>query len=197
MYGCYAGDTDDGRTAILVLQYCGTPLKYKLRGYALELRTQVVRAVLAVHKAGLAHNDVHEHNILVSKDVQGEPQIVLIDFNLATNHFCTQQVDDIATYNCIPNSYTCTELEVVFKELAELVLPDSVKIFDKIVPLEMVTSASTVLEYTGIPESVDKLTTFEIAEDMLDASVGVHYRRLAQDAVPVLIEWDSDSGEDE
>lgn len=38
MYGCYVDDTDEGPTGVLVLQYCGVPLTYALRYYALTIR---------------------------------------------------------------------------------------------------------------------------------------------------------------
>ncbi len=42
MYGCYVGTTVDGRTGVLVLQYCGVSLSAELKYYAPDIRYSVV-----------------------------------------------------------------------------------------------------------------------------------------------------------
>ncbi|KAJ2985168.1 hypothetical protein NUW54_g10241 [Trametes sanguinea] len=196
MYGCYMGNTEDGSTAVLILQYCGIPLSYELRGYKVAFRVQIASAFVAIHKAGLIHLDVSERNILVSKGKDGNPHVTIIDFEMADEHTCPVKVDTIVPYQ-IPSHFSCPEIQAVIVEEAELFLPDSFVLFKQTVPASVATSLEAVLRYTGIPEHMDQERAMIAANSAFREFIWERETRLGTDAHPAPIEWDAgDDDED-
>ncbi len=89
-------------------------------------RYQAVNALLAIHKAGVEHNDFAERNIVVSKDKKGCPYVMVVDFGMASDHTCELQLDTIAPYGLAPTNreFLCDELYEVCR-IADVWLPST------------------------------------------------------------------------
>ncbi|RDX45516.1 hypothetical protein OH76DRAFT_1387779 [Lentinus brumalis] len=193
MYGCYIDDTDDGRMGVLILQYCGVPLTYELKYYALTVRYQAVNALLAIHKAGVEHNDFAERNIVISKDKKGCPYVMVVDFGMASDHTCELQLDTIAPYGLAPTNreFLCDELYEVCR-IADVWLPRYAQLFGNLIPVEHATSVDSILQHAYIPELFKGSRARECAQKAIEDVAEQRERRMAMDASPVPIEFDVD-----
>ncbi|KAI9057563.1 hypothetical protein FKP32DRAFT_1598132 [Trametes sanguinea] len=189
MYGCYRGDTEDGPTAVMILEYCGVRLGDSLGLYIASIRTQAVQALLAIHRAGLTHGDFSEPNILVSRNASGGRRLVLIDFELSRQHTCpaVEQVDinNIVPYHHMPERFECSEVDVVFKEMAQIWLPGSIKVFSMVIPEEYTASVEAVLEYAGMPSDMTMEQARSAIQAELDRKAQMLARELARRRVDV------------
>ncbi|OSD03746.1 hypothetical protein PYCCODRAFT_1434133 [Trametes coccinea BRFM310] len=182
MHGCYQGNTEDGRTAVLILEYCGEELAGQLQYYHLTVRTQAVQALFSIHKAGLLHNNFDEGNIVVSRSANGGPRLTLIDFDRSVEHTCPslQEVDvhGIVPYARMPglHPFQCKEIRAAVQYHAEIWFPRSFYIFDKYIPEEYTTSVEAVLDFTGIPSG----TTLENARSLVQAELDRFAKTLAE-----------------
>ncbi|KAL7278572.1 hypothetical protein ACG7TL_007571 [Trametes sanguinea] len=182
MHGCYRGNTEDGRTAVLILEYCGEELAGQLQYYHLTVRTQAVQALFSIHKAGLLHNDFDDRNIVVSRSANGGPRLTIIDFDQSVEHTCPSlqevNVHGIVPYARMPglSPFKCKEIKTVVQYHAEIWFPRSFYIFDKYIPEEYTTSAEAVLDFTGIPSG----TTLENARSLVQAELDRFAERLAE-----------------
>ncbi|OSD03744.1 hypothetical protein PYCCODRAFT_193010 [Trametes coccinea BRFM310] len=187
MYGCYRGYTEDGHTAVLILEDCGYQLTYKLKFYDVAFRTQVVRAWLAVHDAGVLHNDFHSRNILVSRNADGSPRVRLIDFGLSSDHSTCPSAhevdsDNLVPYQGMPEYFACKRIDLIFKERAEIWLPRTIRFARKSVPEEYLTSAEAVLDYTGVPSHMTIENARQYVQHLLTLNAKVWSDRLRLDA---------------
>ncbi|KAI9057566.1 hypothetical protein FKP32DRAFT_1762357 [Trametes sanguinea] len=200
MFGCFQGYTGDGHTAVLILEYCGVRLTYDLRLYSPSFRVQVIQALLAVHKAGLKHHSFCERNILISKGANGDPRVVLVNFELSSEHTCKalQQIDidNIVPYQRMPQWFDCSEINVAFQERAVIWFDGTIDVLSRLVPAEHTGSVEAVLEYTGVPSNM----TIEEARSAIQTALDEKAQRLAEelaiDANSVHIQWGADE-EDE
>lgn len=130
-------EADDG-TLYMVLEYVeGQTLKSLMRSSGeLGVRTgvsiilQLLRALDAVHTAGLVHRDVKPSNVMVTRDEDGRHVVKLIDFGLA------EVVDGPATRTPAPEGRTLGTPAYVAPEQVMGLDPD---------PRSDVYSASAVL----------------------------------------------------
>ncbi|KAI0683808.1 hypothetical protein C8T65DRAFT_702480 [Cerioporus squamosus] len=197
MYGCYVGSTVDGRTGVLVLQYCSVPLSSWLKYYSRDIRFQAVNALLDIHKAGVQHNDFVERNLVVSKDVDGNLHVRVVDFGNACDHTCQVQCDVIKLYDMEPRQvdFDCGELYNVCLE-AEVWRDRSVYCFGRYIPVANATSAESLLSYAGISTGEDEDNAKRIAKEVVQELTLSWQRRRAQYAHPVPIRWGDDVDED-
>ncbi|TFY80402.1 hypothetical protein EWM64_g3613 [Hericium alpestre] len=108
-YGYFIGDTDEGPTGCLVLEYCGEPVVQMLKFVDPAFRDAVVSAVEAIHDAGVRHRDISEDNIL---DHNGRPMI--INFEAAQDHVCERKKPIVkGAIEPHPHEFNCDELQWV------------------------------------------------------------------------------------
>ncbi|KAI0689756.1 hypothetical protein C8T65DRAFT_817590 [Cerioporus squamosus] len=193
MYGCYIGDTDEGHMGVLVLQYCGVPLTYELQYYALTVRYQAVNALLAIHKAGVEHNDFAERHIVVSKDKKGYPYVMVLDFGMACDHTCKLQLDTIVPYGLAPHNrdFLCDELYAVCRT-ADIWVPRYAHFFGSLIPVQHATSVDSILQHAYLPILVKESLARECAQKTIEELAEEREKRMAMDADPVPIEFDAD-----
>ncbi|RPD70705.1 hypothetical protein L226DRAFT_616035 [Lentinus tigrinus ALCF2SS1-7] len=176
MHGCYVDVTDKGPTGVLILQYCGVPLTYELKNYALTIRHQAVNVLLAIHKAGVKHNDFAERHIVVSR----------------------MKRDAITAYEIAPHlqDFLCDELYYACRNHADIWLPKFAKIFGNLIPVKYAVSVESLLEHNPYtPKWVDENRARQVAQKEIDQLAKERRRREALDANPPPIKW-SDSEDD-
>ncbi|RPD55418.1 hypothetical protein L226DRAFT_616047 [Lentinus tigrinus ALCF2SS1-7] len=198
MRGCYVDVTDDGPTGVLILQYCGVPLTYELKNYALTVRHQAVNALLAIHKAGVEHNDFAERHIVVSRSPEGAPHVRIVDFGMAREHTCSVKRDAITAYAIAPplEEFLCDELRSVCRNHADIWLPRCAKLFGSLIPIEHADSVESLLEHARyVPDWADPNRARQVAQNAINDLAKRRRRREALDANPILIEW-SDAEDD-
>ncbi|RPD55455.1 hypothetical protein L227DRAFT_656900 [Lentinus tigrinus ALCF2SS1-6] len=195
MYGCYVGITQDGHTGVLVLQYCGVPLTVELKYYSGNVRFQAVNALLAIHKAGVQHNDFVERNLVVVKDVDGDPYVRVVDFGRSCEHTCPEELDVIKLYDRAPwkGSFKCYELYDVCTG-AEVWTDRCAIYFYRPIPIEYATSVDSILAYAGFPPGESESNARKVAQEAINDINLWWRRRKARDANPASIDLeDNDS----
>ncbi|KDQ19087.1 hypothetical protein BOTBODRAFT_103494 [Botryobasidium botryosum FD-172 SS1] len=118
-HGLFEGFMQGEAAACIVIDYCGVPLKVTLDRVNRDDLKKVVDAVVAIHKAGVIHNDLYERNIVF---LDGRPFI--INFELAIPHKCS--APRIFIGGPQPNDYDfgCDELYILCSdEMANLWSP--------------------------------------------------------------------------
>ncbi|RPD70707.1 hypothetical protein L226DRAFT_574597 [Lentinus tigrinus ALCF2SS1-7] len=198
MYGCYIDVTDEGPTGVLILQYCGVPLTYELTNYELTVKHQAVNALLAIHKAGVEHNDFAERHIVVSKSPEGAPHVRIVDFGMAREHSCSVKRDAITAYEIAPplQEFLCDELYSACDDRADIWLPRYAKLFGSLILIKHAVSVESLLEHARyIPEWADKARARQVAQNEIDDLAEERRQREILDANPILIEW-SDADDD-
>ncbi|KAI0318379.1 hypothetical protein OF83DRAFT_31350 [Amylostereum chailletii] len=89
-YGYFEGDiSQKGRTGCLVLEYAGEVLEGLFSDYEWSFRDEILKALVDIHKAGVAHCHVREPNVLQSP--AGAP--IIIDFKIAKEETCKMPSD--------------------------------------------------------------------------------------------------------
>ncbi|RDX41267.1 hypothetical protein OH76DRAFT_246790 [Lentinus brumalis] len=191
MYGCYIDDTEEGPTGVLVLQYCGVALTYELKYYALTIRYQAVIALLAIHKAGVEHNDFAERNIVVSKNGKGRPHVRIVDFGLADHdHACLVKHDTITAYAIAPAhvDFPCNELFAACMEHAHIWFPRYAHLFGNFIHVQHATSVDSLLQHCpDVPDNEEESYVREWAQRSIDEVAKMWEKRQALDANPVSI----------
>ncbi|RPD55429.1 hypothetical protein L227DRAFT_579631 [Lentinus tigrinus ALCF2SS1-6] len=198
MHGCYVDVTDKGPTGVLILQYCGVPLTYELKNYALTIRHQAVNVLLAIHKAGVKHNDFAERHIVVSRSSEGALHVRIVDFGRASEHTCSVKRDAITAYEIAPHlqDFLCDELYYACRNHADIWLPKFAKIFGNLIPVKYAVSVESLLEHNPYtPKWVDENRARQVAQKEIDQLAKERRRREALDANPPPIKW-SDSEDD-
>ncbi|RPD55431.1 hypothetical protein L227DRAFT_603504 [Lentinus tigrinus ALCF2SS1-6] len=198
MYGCYIDVTDEGPTGVLILQYCGVPLTYELTNYELTVKHQAVNALLAIHKAGVQHNDFAERNIVVSRSPDGAPHVRIVDFGMALEHTCSVKRDAITAYEVAPPfcEFMCDELHTACRDDAEIWHPRFVRLFGSHVLAQHATSVESLLQHAPrIPDWADDNRARANAQRVIRDLTEDLQQREALDASPVSIEW-SDAEDD-
>ena len=170
--------------------------------------------MLAIHKAGVQHNDFYERNILASKGENGSTRVTVIDFGRAKDHTCRLTgVDTITPYEPTPDEidFPCPELHAVCWERADVWLPSKsfiafacnglsmlthlaieyVLLFGRLVPLEHATSVDSLLQHVVIPRNMGDRAR-DSAQAAIDEVAEVVQRRMALDNSPFVFVWDSD-----
>src|SRR6202035_1809582 len=87
----YDFTADDDGTALIVMEFIhGKTLEQLLKtagppplGLALEIAQQSLRALGYLHSQGFVHRDISPDNLMLTEDVEGNPQIKLIDLGIA------------------------------------------------------------------------------------------------------------------
>jgi eukaryotic-like serine/threonine-protein kinase len=81
---------DDGKAFIVMEHIAGLTLEDVLRtggppplGLALEIASQALRAIGYLHRNGFVHRDVAPDNLMLTRGVDGEPLVKLIDLGIA------------------------------------------------------------------------------------------------------------------
>ncbi|HVR07618.1 MAG TPA: TonB family protein [Thermoanaerobaculia bacterium] len=81
---------DDGQAFIVMEHIAGLTLEDVLRtggppplGLALEVASQALRAMGYLHRHGLVHRDIAPDNLMLTRGVEGEPLVKLIDLGIA------------------------------------------------------------------------------------------------------------------
>ncbi|KAI0701267.1 hypothetical protein C8T65DRAFT_579743 [Cerioporus squamosus] len=87
--GLFAGETEEGETACLVLTHEGARMQQSLHISGIDLRKRVMDALVAVHRAGVRHSDFGERSIVLRAD--NTP--VLVGFGGAEEHACRLGID--------------------------------------------------------------------------------------------------------
>ena len=175
-----------------------------------------MNALLAIHKAGVQHNDFYERNLLVSKDQDGSPRVMVIDFDIAFDHTCRMNVDTITPYEHTPDErdFPCDEIHAVCMERADIWLPSKLshqfiqclsilieiaagyaRLFGTLVPVEYATSVDSMLEHVCVPEDMAADEARDWAQEAIDHLVERIKRRRALDQHPVLIQFDADDSD--
>jgi serine/threonine protein kinase len=82
--------SDDGQAFIVMEYIAGLTLEEVLisggpppLGLALEVASQALRAMGYLHRHGLVHRDVAPDNLMLTRGVDGEPLVKLIDLGIA------------------------------------------------------------------------------------------------------------------
>ncbi|TFY66110.1 hypothetical protein EVG20_g4975 [Dentipellis fragilis] len=112
-HGYFMGQTSEGPTICLVLDYCGEPVKDAFPDLSPTFKTAILHAALAIHDAGVATYDWAERNVL---DYRGLPMI--IDFDEAALHKCErtmQVVEGKPAPPCV--KFGCGEIFQLVKDL--------------------------------------------------------------------------------
>ncbi|KAI0800077.1 hypothetical protein C8Q74DRAFT_1444068 [Fomes fomentarius] len=68
----YTGETYEGRTSVLVMQDAGEELRVPLRQQPLKFRQSTLEGILAVHRAGVSHQDFRQQHVVVTQLENGE-----------------------------------------------------------------------------------------------------------------------------
>src|SRR6202043_807944 len=81
---------DDGKAFIVMEHIAGLTLEDVLRtggppplGLALEIAAQALRALGYLHRNGFVHRDIAPDNLMLTRGVDGEPLVKLIDLGIA------------------------------------------------------------------------------------------------------------------
>ena len=171
-----------------------------------------MNALLAIHKAGVQHNDFYERNLLVSKDQDGSPRVMVIDFDIAFDHTCRMNVDTITPYEHTPDErdFPCDEIHAVCMERANIWLPSKLShrfnhcllvlievavgyafLYGTFVPVEYATSVDSMLGQVFVPEDMTDEARYYAQEAIDDLAQCIKQRR-ALDEHPVAIQFDAD-----
>ncbi len=175
-------------------------------------RDQAVNALLAIHKAGVEHNDFAERNIVVSKNGKGRPHVIIVDFGMADHdHECPVKHDKIIAYDLAPalahfhatsstplvwntRVYGCPVRPFLpsFLCLAtETSALEYVYLFGNLIHVEYATSVDSLLQHCpNIPSHERESVVRGWAQRKIDELAEMWEKRQALDANPVPIQFD-------
>ncbi|KAI0066619.1 hypothetical protein BV25DRAFT_1912671 [Artomyces pyxidatus] len=108
-YGCFYGEVNGDDRTLLILEDCGEMVTECFAKMELSFKVDLIEAFRDIHRAGVAHCDVAERNILVKN---GRP--VVIDFGEAEEEECQ------CTMDMVPGDYRPHEADFDCDELYEL-----------------------------------------------------------------------------
>ncbi|KDQ19086.1 hypothetical protein BOTBODRAFT_171038 [Botryobasidium botryosum FD-172 SS1] len=152
-HGMFEGFMQGKAAACIVMDYCGVPLKVALNRVDRHLLVKVASAAVAIHEAGIIHNDLCERNIVCLDD-----RPFIIDFETAVPHKCLRaQKVTIGGPEPFPSKFGCDELFwFCSDEMADLWSPGGITYFDRYVPIEHAESAAKLAKQApeGIPEDL-------------------------------------------
>ncbi|KAI0800076.1 hypothetical protein C8Q74DRAFT_1190409 [Fomes fomentarius] len=118
VHGFHVGRSTDGLSAVLVMDDCGNRMSESLRCQPLATRVHVVEALLAIHQAGIQHNDLAERNIVLSSRTGQQRIPFIVDFGDATEHVCPVDRNQVQLDHPAPNriEFGCDEMWEVCEE---------------------------------------------------------------------------------
>ncbi|KAI0800075.1 hypothetical protein C8Q74DRAFT_1234136 [Fomes fomentarius] len=134
-FGFYTGQTGDGLTGLLLLEYGGDTLSVPLVRQPSDFRRRVITTLITIHRAGVVHNEFEERHIVVRVLDDGSHWPMLVDFSRAKEHICPFE-GKLKLYSPKPadrHDY-CNELWVVIN-YAEIRVPSHVDYFGFQVPI--------------------------------------------------------------
>ncbi|TDL16551.1 hypothetical protein BD410DRAFT_795198 [Rickenella mellea] len=142
LYGIYCATINNRLITCLVLEYCGSEMETSLHDSE-EFSFKVAKHLMALHSAGLQHNDISASNIVVKN---GEPRI--IDLSTATLHTCERTMD-IEPGKPRPDAldFACTELHDFASEQG-IWEPTDIFYYGAVIPKHLITSAESLLAMT-------------------------------------------------
>ncbi|KAJ7784500.1 kinase-like domain-containing protein [Mycena metata] len=86
-FGCFQTTLSNTTISCIITEYCGEPLHTNLPESPPELKAQLINVVEQIHRAGVAHGDLQEANILLK-----DGKLKLIDWEKASSHSCDRQL---------------------------------------------------------------------------------------------------------
>ncbi|EIW74713.1 hypothetical protein CONPUDRAFT_147686 [Coniophora puteana RWD-64-598 SS2] len=165
IYGYYTGYTaEDGRLSVLVMEDCGQPLPRSLNTLPRSVKKSILECLIKLHKAGVWHGDVDdEMNIVVRPSKNDTCEIRFVDFsNAQDNHTCGVNPEFLEdTTEPTFDRIRCKEIYQVWLE-SELWVDSYILFYDKVVPVEQMTTPENLLAVTNI------LNELEEHEDIRD-----------------------------
>ncbi|TFY66118.1 hypothetical protein EVG20_g4974 [Dentipellis fragilis] len=131
-HGYFVGQSHEGRTACLVLDYCGEPIEDAFSELDPTFKTAILHAALAIHDAGVMTFDWAERNVL---NYGGLPMV--IDFDEAEPHKCERTMPVIEgkpAPRC--TDFGCSEIWQLVEDL-RLWKPNTIRFLGVYYPLEL------------------------------------------------------------
>lgn len=162
--GYYEAEMEDEElTGCLVTDYCGDHPKVPLHGLPWDMKKEVIKTLMILHDAGVAHGDFADRNVVISEE--GFP--CLLDFGHATPHQCGRKMK-ITFHAPRPSKeeFGCDELYEACKSLAVWTLPE-IKYLYRYCPLEYAADPEKLAR-----ECAPKDMPYELALDEAYVAVG-------------------------
>ncbi|RPD55430.1 hypothetical protein L226DRAFT_469850 [Lentinus tigrinus ALCF2SS1-7] len=170
-YGFFIGETYKGRTGVMMLEDCGRPLRTSFRKQPLYFRESLLKALIAVHHAGVDPEDFTEDNVVATHHAESNTYMpMIIDFSNANgNHKCRYK-DDFEMYSPMPfpSEVDCSEIWRAFMK-AEFFLPRYVRFFSRDVPVEYAKSVELLKANGHPPEDVPQSEIDYVAYEVVKA----------------------------
>ncbi|KAJ7784444.1 kinase-like domain-containing protein [Mycena metata] len=112
-FGCFQTTLSNTTISCIITEYCGEPLHTILPESPPELKAQLIDVLEQIHRAGVAHGDLHEANILLK-----DGKMKLIDWEKASSHSCGRQLR-LLQGAIVPTAeeFGCNELYETFREM--------------------------------------------------------------------------------
>ncbi|TFY79907.1 hypothetical protein EWM64_g4100 [Hericium alpestre] len=112
-HGYFIGNTEEGPTSCIILDYCGEPIESMFMRLEPTFKTAIIHAAIAIHDADVRHGDLEERNVL---DYKGLPMI--IDFEHADEYECERAFHvDEGQPAPMPDDFACDEIYELCQDL--------------------------------------------------------------------------------
>ncbi|KAJ2995242.1 hypothetical protein NUW54_g7422 [Trametes sanguinea] len=199
MMVCYIGKTAEGcHVGVLILTDCGEPLVDGLAPYSMSIswcgsfshrRGQVVLHMLAIHRAGVEHRDIHVRNILAKKRNDGQGyDVTIVDFDRSERVACQYKGDeheDIVFYRHPPDykQFGCKELYKAC-DYACLWIEREINLGNQSVPVEEITDIEAFVDSDILPNGMTRDAAILHVADQMATMARVIERRKAWDENP-------------
>jgi len=105
--GHFGSKDPKNQASCLILSFVGEPIDCSFQELPADERLWVFTVVDALHASGLQHNDLHERNVRIDRELE---KAWIVDFEMASKHTCEHQPVVLGTPEPHFANFGCSEL---------------------------------------------------------------------------------------